>query len=92
MLEKSFKKPSKDPYLKIVSQIVKATVLSAGGKTRIAEEEIKNAFAALLEANSDPKNIKLGDLMGLFAQTRVLLTQMGVQEGYFTLASNPYYK
>ena len=78
--------------MKILSQIVKATVLSAGGKARIADEEIKSAFAALLEANSDPKNIKLRELMDMFCQTRVLLTAMGVQEGYFTLASNPYYK
>jgi hypothetical protein len=72
--------------------IVKATVLSAAGKTRIAEEDIKSAFTQLLEVTSDPKNIKLRELMDLFAQTRVLLTALGVQEGYFTLASNPYYK
>ena len=92
VVEKSFKKPSKDPYMKILTQIVKATVLSAGGKKRIAEEDIQSAFKDLLEASADPKNIKLRELMDLFAQTRVLLTAMGVQEGYFTLASNPYYK
>ena len=76
----------------IVSQIVQATVLSASGKARRAEQEVKTALQALLDANSDPKNIKLAPLMDTFSQTRLLLTQMGVQEGYYTLASNPYYK
>jgi hypothetical protein len=90
-LEKNFKKPSKDPYLKILAQIVKAVVISAGGKSREAEREIELALKALLEANSDPKNIKLRELMDTFAQMRLLFTQIGVQEGYFTMASNPYY-
>lgn len=61
--EKNQKKASKDPYAKILSQIVRASIISAGGKIREANEELESAFNSLLEACGNVANIKLKELM-----------------------------
>lgn len=64
-IEKSQKKANKDPYVKVTTSLIRATILAANKQQRECNVAIESAFTDLSAACENAKQIKLADLLDL---------------------------